>query len=50
MELVSCSAPNASICRSNACTAVPAGKNGVRDPDRLCERVLDDLRKLPRTL
>jgi hypothetical protein len=22
-------------------------KNGVLDPDRLCERVLDDLRKLP---
>ena len=21
--------------------------NGVRNPDRLCERVLDDLRKLP---
>ena len=22
-------------------------KNGVLDPDRLCERVLDDIRKLP---
>jgi hypothetical protein len=29
---------------------IELAKNGVRDPDRLCERVLDDLRKLPRTL
>jgi hypothetical protein len=26
---------------------IELAKNGVRDPDRLCERVLDDLRKLP---
>ena len=26
---------------------VELAKNGVLDPDRLCERVLDDLRKLP---
>ena len=26
---------------------VELAKNGVRNPDRLCERVLDDLRKLP---
>jgi hypothetical protein len=25
-------------------------KNGMLDPDRLCERVLDDLRKLPPAL
>jgi hypothetical protein len=29
---------------------VELAKNGVRDPDRLCERVLDDLRKLPPAL
>src|SRR3984893_5441605 len=26
---------------------IELAKNGVLDPDRLCERVLDDLRKLP---
>jgi hypothetical protein len=26
---------------------IELAKNGVRNPDRLCERVLDDLRKLP---
>jgi hypothetical protein len=29
---------------------IELAKNGGRDPDRLCERVLDDLRKLPRAL
>ena len=29
---------------------IELAKNGVLNPDRLCERVLDDLRKLPRTL
>jgi hypothetical protein len=26
---------------------IELAKNGVRNPDRLCERVLDDIRKLP---
>jgi hypothetical protein len=26
---------------------IELAKNGMRDPDRLCERVMDDLRKLP---
>jgi hypothetical protein len=26
---------------------IELAKNGVLDPDRLCERVLNDLRKLP---
>ncbi len=26
---------------------IELAKNGVLDPDRLCERVLDDVRKLP---
>ena len=26
---------------------IELAKNGVHDPDRLCERVLEDLRKLP---
>ena len=26
---------------------IELAKNGVRNPDRLCERVLDDLRNLP---
>ena len=26
---------------------IELAKNGMLDPDRLCERVLDDLRKLP---
>ena len=26
---------------------IELAKNGMFDPDRLCERVLDDLRKLP---
>ena len=26
---------------------IELAKNGVLDPDRLCERVMDDLRKLP---
>jgi hypothetical protein len=26
---------------------IELAKNGVRDPDRLCERVMDDVGKLP---
>jgi hypothetical protein len=29
---------------------IELAKNGMRNPDRLCERVLDDVRKLPSRL